>query len=126
MIIINKHDYKNCKAFLDNYYLGRIEYDKDIIFIVEEDNKKLGYIIVTKNNKIASIKDLFVLENYRNMNFGDGLIRTALNSLRLDNINKVFYKNNCDYLLRKGFIKNDDNLECIIEDFFSKHNCKRR
>ncbi|MBS4536242.1 GNAT family N-acetyltransferase [Clostridium sp. D2Q-14] len=125
MLLISEYEYNECKIFLDKYYLGNINKKKDIILIAEEENEKIGYIILEVKCQLAEIKELFVLEKFRNMKLGEGLLRSSLNLLRLRNINKVVYKYDCNYLINKGFIVKKNFLECNIEDFFLKNNCKR-
>lgn len=125
MILINKHKYENCNNFLDKYFSGKIFTETDEIFIVEENNKKLGYIIISRKENLVYLKELFIVEGFRNMSFGDGLLRAALNSLRLKGIKKVRYMNSCDYLIKKGFYEKENYLECDIDIFFLQHSCKR-
>lgn len=125
MILINENKYENCKSFLDAYSLNNIHNEKNIILIAEEDNQRSGYIIIDKGDELAEIKELFVLEEFRNMHLGDGLLRTALNFLRSKNINRVIYKENNSYLINKGFIEKKNFIECDIEGFFSNNICKR-
>lgn len=125
MILINEHKYENCKSFLNAYCPNNIYNGKNIILIAEEDNQKLGYIIMKKGDELSQIEELFVLEEFRNMNIGDGLLRTALNFLRLKGIHRVIYKENNSYLINKGFIEKKNFIECDVEGFFSNKICKR-
>ena len=96
----------------------------DKILVVVEDNIVLGLCKVEIRNLNSKLKYLIIKENSRGQRLGDGLLRTIINKLDLQGIEKMFYDKIDLYLLRKGFMENKDGiLELNISEFF-KVGCK--
>ena len=82
----------------------------DKILVVVEDNIVLGLCKVEIRNLNSKLKYLIIKENSRGQRLGDGLLRTIINKLDLQGIEKMFYDKIDLYLLRKGFMENKDGI----------------
>lgn len=123
MVSIIKSDYIDCKNFIEKFNSNIKVLENDIIFIINDEKQKKGYIIISKQNENFYIKLLYVLKEFRENYLGDGLLRTSLNFLLLHNIKIVKYYGICTYLQNKGFDIKKDYMICNIENFFCKNKC---
>lgn len=101
------------KEIVDNELISQLTYggfEDDIFF---------GKCKVNLNGETADLELLEVIEKYRGNNLGEGLLRSTLNKLDKIGIKKVYY--NCDnsYLIRKGFLKENDIIYVELPDFFN-------
>ncbi len=93
----------------------------DGIVYVVIDNEELVGVGKAKPNKKSELDYLVIREDKRNQGLGDALLRAILNKLYNQGIEKLYYKSNDTYLMKKGFVLNDANeLELNIPDFFNK------
>lgn len=91
----------------------------DLIYVIVEDNFIKGACKIDNDGENGLLKYIVVEEKSRGQNLGEGLLRSTLNKLDKDGIETVYYKELDPYLLKKGFLKtNDNNLELNISDFF--------
>lgn len=95
-----------------------LELNENIVVLVE-NNIVLGICKVDVENSNSVLHYLIIKENSRGENLGDGLLRTVLNRLHLQNIKKIYYNNLDLYLIKKGFTNKDESiLELNISEFF--------
>ncbi|MGF7057046.1 GNAT family N-acetyltransferase [Brassicibacter mesophilus] len=119
-----------------SYYNIKDYNDKNsIIYVLEEDDTIIGGCRISLYNDIGVLEYLVIEHNKTGENFGDGLLRAALNYCYLNGIKKVYHDKTDSYLLRKGFVRNlkqvsaselnsdiqnSCHLVCIVDEFFSK------
>lgn len=91
----------------------------NLIYVILEDNFIKGACKIDIDDASGLLKYIVVEKKSRGRNLGEGLLRSTLNKLDKDGIETVYYKELDPYLLKKGFLKtNDNNLELNISDFF--------
>lgn len=99
--------------------INDLELNKNIIVVVE-DNIVLGLCKFEIENENSWLKYLIIKKSNRGQYLGDGLLRTVLNKLDLQGIEKMFYNDMDLYLIKKGFKENKEGiLELNISEFFS-------
>lgn len=142
MIIARKidltKDFDKVKSILDTEEIEIILKTNQIIYVLEENNDIIGACQAAVHDKYAVLDYLIIKNDYRNKGYGDGLLRSILNYLLNNEVQKVYYPYINNYLIKIGFkiinnkneikheIKNefkDEFLECNLGAFFSK-NCK--
>lgn len=96
----------------------------DLIYVVLDNNDLIGISKVEKEDDNFILKYLVIKHERRGENLGDALLRALLSKLDNQGIEKIYYKENNNYLLKKGFILNENNqLELNITSFFNE-GCK--
>jgi len=123
------------EEILSYYKIKDYNDENSIIYVLEEDDTIIGGCRISVNNNIGVLKYLVIDHNKTGENFGDGLLRAALNYCYLNGIKKVYHSKTNSYLLKKGFIHNskgdnssglcrdiqsNSDLVCIVDEFFSK------
>ena len=115
---------KNYPEMYTKELLKLIEYNDDIIFIAEMNNKYIGFVagIIEKftevdnchyrHNKEGRVLELFVDENYRKENIGKKL---------MENIEKHLKEKGCDFMLIDVFEHNT-----IAKEFYRRNGYKIR
>ena len=99
---------------------------EDIIYVVLDNDDLVGVAKAKSIDTRYMLEYLVIREDKRNENLGDALLRAILSKLLNQGVNIVYSKLNDSYLLKKGFIINNDNLlELNISDFFDRgcNNC---
>ncbi len=99
---------------------------EDIIYVVLDNDDLVGVAKAKSIDTRYMLEYLVIREDKRNQNLGDALLRAILSKLLNQGVNIVYSKLNDSYLLKKGFIINNDNLlELNISDFFDRgcNNC---
>lgn len=92
-----------------------------IVYVVVDNEDLIGVGKAILNNSKWELNYLVIREDKRNQKLGDALFRAILNKLYNQGINVIYSKSKNSYLLKKGFIINDNTeLELNISDFFSK------
>lgn len=99
---------------------------EDIIYVVLDNDDLVGVAKAKSIDTRYMLEYLVIREDKRNQNLGDALLRAILSKLLNQGVNIVYSKLNDSYLLKKGFIINNDNLlKLNISDFFDRgcNNC---
>ncbi|RKD34536.1 GNAT family N-acetyltransferase [Thermohalobacter berrensis] len=112
-------DRKKLKKILSKNNFDDKKEENEVIYLIEENNEVLGVSKLTIWDNIGILKYLIIDKNIRGNNLGDGLLRATLNYCYLNGINKVYYLESDNYLLKKGFEKIDiidaeDNIKRLI------------
>lgn len=121
MIVLREYQDKDLECV--NYILAQeniIDSNQQAIIYVVLDHKDLiGVARVESQCSKNFLKYLVIKKEERKMGFGDALIRAILFKLANSNEDKVYFKGNNEYLLKKGFKKEKENLLTLdINDFF--------
>lgn len=78
-----------------------------------------GKCRVNLNKDIAHLEVLEIDDNFRGNNLGEGLLRSTLNKLDKIGIKKVYYKCYNPYLIKMGFMKEDNRVYVDLPNFFN-------
>ena len=85
---------------INSYFNNKINQADNIILIVEENNKIIGYIYsnIDSDNKIkkeleASINSIYIIDKYRNKKIGTKLVNEMINLLKEKNVKYVYIEN---------------------------------
>lgn len=121
MIVLREYqdeDLENINSILEEENI--IDQNVEPIIYVVLDHKYLigvGKVQLEYNKNF--LKYLVIKKEERKMGFGDALIRAILFKLANSNEDKLYFKGNNEYLLKKGFKKEKENLLTLdINDFF--------
>lgn len=99
---------------------------EDVIYVVLDNDDLIGVAKAKSIDNRYMLEYLVIREDKRNQNLGESLLRAILSKLLNQGVNIVYSKLNNNYLLKKGFIINNDNLlELNISNFFDRgcNNC---
>jgi len=136
MILARKADLtvdvqKIISFFYDNNINENIEKEQ-ILYLLEENNRIKGYCKISMNDLKWILESIFIDEDSRGEDLGDGLLRATFNFCFRRGINEIYYPDKNEYLSKKGFTeiiredKEDMALLCDLELFFNKGcKCKR-
>jgi len=136
MILARKADLtvdvqKIISFFNDNNINENIEKEQ-ILYLLEENNRIKGYCKISMNDLKWILESIFIDEDSRGEDLGDGLLRATFNFCFRRGISEIYYPDKNEYLLKKGFTeiiredKADMELLCNLELFFNKGcKCKR-
>lgn len=89
-----------------------------------ENETLFGRCQVNLNKDIAYLEVLEINDNFRGNNLGEGLLRSTLNKLDKIGIKKVYYKYYNHYLIKMGFMIEDNRIYVDLPDFFNSK-CKK-
>ena len=93
--------------------------DRNVTVLVE-DGLVLGVCKVNRVKEKVYLQYLIIKEASRGDKLGDGLLRTVLNKLDLQGLEKIYYDFPDSYLVKKGFKENGQGLlELDISKFFN-------
>ena len=97
---------------------------KGIVYVIIDNQDLIGICKAEKESDNFILKYIVIKYKRRGENLGDALLRALLSNLDNRGIKGIFYNANNDYLLKKGFVLNENNeLELNITSFFNK-GCK--
>lgn len=126
MLIIREYKEEEGKEILDLLISEKID-DlalTDYIYVAIEDNVMIGACKVELENNNGLLKYLVVKEDNKGEMLGDGILRSLLSKLEKNGIETVYFNDVNPYLLKLGFLKNNDNkLELNLSEFFNSK-CK--
>lgn len=122
MLVLRKYqlnEVEEIKEILKNEGIRDLIFE-GIIYVVIDNDSLVGVGKAIETNNKWMLKYLVIRKERRNQGFGDALLRAILNKLRNQGISVIFCRLNNPYLIKKGFIVNDEKeLELNIENFFS-------
>ncbi len=80
-----------------NYYKGKLKSDDSCVLIAFVDDKAVGYLMgglaetvsYKKDKSIGELENMFVLEEYRNLEIGSQLVNIFIEWCRLKKINRI-------------------------------------
>lgn len=91
----------------------------ELIYMSISDDELMGAIKVNENEDIWTLDYIYIAEKWRNQMIGDGLLRVMIDKLDRNKVKSLYFKDIDQYLIKRGFEKNDDNiLELDVENFF--------
>lgn len=126
MLIIRRYKDYDKEEVLDLLKKEKIR-DLDLnnhIYVAIEDDIIIGVCKTKVGIDEGFLKYIVVKESNRGEGLGNGILRATFNNLERDGIEKVYFDENNSYLLKIGFVENDENkLELNLPDFF-KPSCK--
>ena len=125
---INKKEYEEVKSILKE---ENIEDDlsKGIIYILINNGILIGAGKIDIENNYWVLKYIIVKKDHRGSNFGDSILRSILFKAESINIEKIFFYNRNEYLLKKGFVYDEEKyiepyrLSLNVKDFFNRGCC---
>lgn len=88
---------KNAKKILEKSLAKNIRSSNSCIFVAEEDDKIVGYLLAFKVDreemfkikKAGLIADIFILDNFRKMGIGESLVKECFKWFKQNNIHFV-------------------------------------
>jgi ribosomal protein S18 acetylase RimI-like enzyme len=94
---LNLHHYKSSAYFKDHFKTftfekriqDLIKKDKLSIFVIQSQDKYIGYCIVTANNRRGEIDSIYIQPKYRNEKLGDRLMKKALEWFKAHQCNEI-------------------------------------
>ena len=125
MIVLREYqdeDLENINSILEEENI--IDQNVEPIIYVVLDHKYLigvGKVQLEYNKNF--LKYLVIRKEERNMGFGDALLRAILYKLANSNEDKLYFKGNNEYLLKKGFKKEKENILSLDINIFFDDGC---
>lgn len=127
MIVLR--EYKDCDLENIRYTLKQ-EDIKDlnlegIVYVVLDDKNLIGVGKVQLEDCKCFLRYLVIKKEERKKGYGDALLRAILYKLENNNIKKLYFKGNSEYLLKKDFKNKTKGILSInISEFFTNScNC---
>lgn len=125
MIIIREFKMSDLRDASDLLKETKIEFEKpnenELIYMAFDDEKSIGLAKAKKHIDLWKLEYIYIHEDWRNNKFGDGLLRVVLDKLDREKAKKLYFNGSDEYLIKRGFTKNNDNiLEVDIERFFKR------
>ena len=91
----------------------------ELIYMSISDDELMGAIKVNENENIWTLDYIYIAEKWRNQMIGDGLLRVMIDKLDRNKVKSLYFKDIDQYLIKRGFEKNNENmLELDVENFF--------
>lgn len=95
-----------------------------LIYVVLDNEELIGICKVEKEDDKFVLKYLIIKHERRGEDLGDVLLRALVSKLDNQGIERIYYKQSTEYLLKKGFVLSGNNqLELNITSFFN-NGCK--
>ncbi|AEM73901.1 GNAT family N-acetyltransferase [Caldicellulosiruptor acetigenus] len=108
--------------------LNNVPFDEAAIsHIVLDSSNILGVSQLKVENGIAEILSIFVKEEFRNMGFGDGLLKMQINYCYRNSISFIKVKKglNDNFFKRAGFVEKGDYLVLDVQAFYANLKCQQ-
>ncbi|NLV88596.1 MAG: GNAT family N-acetyltransferase [Tissierellia bacterium] len=93
-----------------------------IIYVAIEDEEIIGVGKAKEDNQKWFLEYIVVKKEMRGKGLGDGLLRVISNSLFKKGIDRLYSQEKSEFLVNKGFIKDENLYKLNIEELF-EHNC---
>lgn len=131
MIILRKiknEDYADVKFILEKEGIKE-NFSQGITYVLIDSGDIQGVGKISFENNHVVLNYIVVNKKNRGLNLGDSILRALLSKCRSIGIEKVYYHEYNDYLLKKGFINNKDSYKDIyklyidIKKFLNKSCC---
>lgn len=117
-----KEDLDKVKDILNEEKISNLQIE-DTIYVVTDSEDILGLVKVREEREKWFLQYLVVKKEMRGKRLGDGLIRVISNYLLKKGVERLYYQEGNEFLIKIGFKKNCENLyELDIGELF-KHNC---
>lgn len=108
------NDYKLFKENIEKFdikKLKEIDFDKNLLLCVDDNNKLLGYCQYSikyyrELDEVGVIENMCILPIYQDLNLEESLIYEVKEKLLKDNISKVILTSNYSYGFRSRYINN--------------------
>jgi len=102
-------------------------YESTISHVVLDGSNVLGVSQLKVENGIAEILIVFVKEEFRNMGFGDGLLKMQINYCYRNSISFIKVKKgiNDRFFRRVGFVEEGEYLVLDVQAFYTNLKCKQ-
>uniref|UniRef100_A0A7C5Z889 N-acetyltransferase n=1 Tax=Caldicellulosiruptor owensensis TaxID=55205 RepID=A0A7C5Z889_9FIRM len=102
-------------------------YESTISHVVLDGSNVLGVSQLKVENGIAEILIVFVKEEFRNMGFGDGLLKMQINYCYRNSISFIKVKKgiNDRFFRRVGFVEKGEYLVLDVQAFYTNLKCKQ-
>lgn len=102
-------------------------YESTISHVVLDGSNILGVSQLKVENGIAEILIIFVKEEFRNMGFGDGLLKMQINYCYRNSINFIKVKKglNDQFFKRVGFVEKGEYLILDVQAFYANLKCQQ-
>lgn len=95
----------------------------DVVYLIKENETLLGTCILTIQDDKAVLNNIFVKQPYRRKRIGDGLLRASLNHVLSKGIEKAYYHDKNQFLVKEGFFNDIEENTCDLDKFFSSSCC---
>ncbi|WPX09598.1 GNAT family N-acetyltransferase [Anaerocellum danielii] len=108
--------------------LNNIPFDETAIsHIVLDSSNIVGISQLKVENGIAEILSIFVKEEFRDMGFGDGLLKMQINYCYRNSISFIKVKKglNDNFFKRVGFVEKGDYLVLDVQAFYASLKCQQ-
>lgn len=115
-----KEDLEKLKIMLQSEDMKvEIPNSNELIYMSISDEELMGAIKVNQNEDIWTLDYIYIAEKWRNQMIGDGILRVMIDKLDRKKVKSLYFQNIDQYLIKRGFKINEDNiLELDVENFF--------
>ena len=131
MIILREMDRSKEKeialAILNENNIVSKDVENELIYIIADNNCIFGLCKVGEKENYGVLEYIVISRYKRGFNYGEGLLRATFNKMVSEKIDKIYFKKEDSYLLKKGFTKidrneiyDDYNLVCNLNNLFSQ------
>lgn len=102
---------------------------KGIVYILIDNDDIIGVGKIKLENEYGILEYIIVKAGHRGSNLGDSILRSLLFKAETMKIKEVYYRDNEEYLLSRGFEYNNNKFKDFyklylkIDDFFKKKSC---
>jgi len=122
---VPQENQEKIKNFCD---VNNIPFDGGAIsHVVLDGSNILGVSQLKVENGIAEILTIFVKEEFRNMGFGDGLLKMQINYCYRNSISFIKVKKglNDQFFKRVGFVEKGEYLILDVQAFYANLKCQQ-
>lgn len=125
---INFKDYEKVKLILEKEEIMD-DLTKGIVYVLIENDIIIGLGKINVEDEYGILKYILINKKNRGLNLGDSILRTLLFRMESMGIKEVYYHENNDYFLNKGFKYSKTNfkksypLYINIKEFFERKCC---
>ncbi|ADQ07563.1 GCN5-related N-acetyltransferase [Caldicellulosiruptor hydrothermalis 108] len=122
---VPQENQEKIKNFCD---VNNIPFDGSAIsHVVLDGSNILGVSQLKVENGIAEIMTIFVKEEFRNMGFGDGLLKMQINYCYRNSISFIKVKKglNDNFFKRVGFVEEGEYLVLDVQAFYANLKCQQ-
>ncbi len=128
MIELKEVPQENQEKIKNFCYVNNIPFDGGAIsHVVLDGSNILGVSQLKVENGIAEILTIFVKEEFRNMGFGDGLLKMQINYCYRNSISFIKVKKGLsdEFFKRVGFVEKGEYLILDVQAFYANLKCQQ-